>query len=96
MEKEDLQNLVGFLQLILHPRPVSQVRGEAPQFVGNPRKKAAETIIQHEIVLVDSDTEVNQSVFQVHLIPEVDISKCPANDENIGWGCSCDKCPLKQ
>ena len=96
MEKEDLENLVGFMQLIINPRPVSQVRGEAPQFAGNPRKKAAEPIIQHEIVLVDSDTEVNQSVFQVHLIPEAGISKCPASDENMGWGCSCDKCPLKQ
>ena len=96
MEKKDLQNLVGFLQLIINPRPVSQVRGETPQFAGNPRKKDAEPIIQHEIVLVDSDTEVNQSVFQVHLIPEADISKCPGSDENMGWGCSCDKCPLKQ
>ena len=96
MEQEDLMNLVSFLQLIINPRPESQVRGATPQLAGNPRKKAVEPFIQHEIVVGDSDTEVNQSVFQVHLIPEADISKCQASDENMGWGCSCDKCPMKQ
>ena len=36
IEQEDLQNLVSFLQLIINPRPESQVRGATKNPAGNP------------------------------------------------------------